>query len=156
VGVVRGFFAAYTVAALASRFALARFADRTGHRPVALAGGVGYGIAVIAMGALGPAHLVLVGALFGLAHGIVFPALMTLILTGVTAAERPRLLGWANGAMNVGIVGMAPLGTLAGALGYPAVFIATGAVTLTTAAALLAPSRSASCASSTWRPARRR
>jgi MFS family permease len=139
VGVVRGFFAAYTVAALVSRFALARFADRTGHRPVALAGGVGYGIAVMAMGAFGPTHLVLVGALFGLAHGIVFPALMTLVLTGVTPAERPRLLGWANGAMNVGIVGMAPLGSLAGALGYPAVFIATGAVTLTAAAALLAP-----------------
>jgi len=156
VGVVRGFFAAYTVAALASRFALARFADRTGHRPVALAGGVGYGIAVIAMGALGPAHLVLVGALFGLAHGIVFPALMTLILTGVSGTQRPRLLGWANGAMNLGIVGVAPLGSIAGALGYPAIFIATGAVTLTTAAALLAPRRSASCASSTWRPARRR
>jgi len=156
VGVVRGFFAAYTAAALASRFALARFADRTGHRPVALAGGVGYGIAVIAMGALGPAHLVLVGALFGLSHGIVFPALMTLVLTGVSGTERPRLLGWANGAMNLGIVGMAPLGSIAGALGYPTVFIATGTVTLTTAAALLAPRRSASCASSTWRPARRR
>jgi MFS family permease len=139
-GVVRGFFAAYTVAALASRFALARFADRTGHRPVALAGGVGYGIAVIAMGTFGPAHLVLVGALFGLSHGIVFPALMTLVLTGVSGTERPRLLGWANGAMNLGIVGMAPLGSVAGALGYPAIFIATGAVTLTTAAALLAPS----------------
>jgi predicted MFS family arabinose efflux permease len=82
---------------------------------------------------------VLVGALFGLAHGIVFPALMTLVLTGVSGTQRPRLLGWANGAMNLGIVGMAPLGSLAGALGYPAIFIATGAVTLTTAAALLAP-----------------
>jgi MFS family permease len=140
-GVVRGFFAAYTVAALASRFALARFADRTGHRPVALAGGIGYGLAVMAMGAFGPAHLILVGALFGLAHGIVFPALMTLVLTGVPGTQRPRLLGWANGAMNLGIVGMAPLGSIAGTLGYPAVFIATGAVTLTTtAAALLAPS----------------
>ncbi|HZL18795.1 MAG TPA: MFS transporter [Polyangia bacterium] len=140
VGVVRGFFVAYTVAALASRFALARFADRTGQRPVALAGGVGYGIAVIAMGVFGPAHLTLVGALFGLAHGIVFPALMTLVLTGVSGAQRPRLLGWANGAMNLGIVGLAPLGSIAGALRYRAVFIATGAVTLTTTAALLAPS----------------
>jgi MFS family permease len=149
VGAVGSFFAAYTLAALASRFALARFADRTGHRPVALTGGVGYGLAVIAMGALGPAHLVAVGAAFGLAHGIVFPALMALVLSGVPGTERPRLLGWANGAMNLGIVGLAPLGSVAGAIGYPAVFVATGAVTLTAAAALLAPRRSASCASST-------
>jgi len=140
VGAVGRFFAAYTLAALASRFALARFADRTGHRPVALTGGVGYGLAVIAMGALGPAHLVAVGAAFGLAHGIVFPALMALVLSGVPGTERPRLLGWANGAMNLGIVGLAPLGSVAGAIGYPAVFVATGAVTLTAAAALLAPS----------------
>lgn len=145
---VGSFFAAYTLAALASRFALARFADRTGHRPVALIGGVGYGLAVIAMGALGPAHLVAVGAAFGIAHGIVFPALMTLVLTGVPGGERPRLLGWANGAMNLGIVGLAPLGSVAAAIGYPAVFVATGALTLTAAAALLAPRRSASCASS--------
>jgi len=149
VGAVRGFFAAYTLAALSSRFALARFADRTGHRRVALAGGVGYGLAVMAMGILGPAHLIAVGAAFGVAHGIVFPALMTLVLSGISGAERPRLLGWANGAMNVGIVGLAPLGTIAGSIGYPAVFVATGAVTLTAAAALLAPRRFASCASST-------
>jgi MFS family permease len=140
VGAVGSFFAAYTLAALTSRFALARFADRTGHRPVALTGGVGYGLAVIAMGTLGPAHLVAVGAAFGIAHGIVFPALMTLVLSGVPGAERPRLLGWANGAMNIGIVGLAPLGSVAGAIGYPAVFVATGALTLTAAAALLAPS----------------
>jgi MFS family permease len=149
VSAVGGFFAAYTLAALTSRFALARFADRTGHRPVALAGGLGYGLAVIAMGLLGPAHQVAVGAAFGVAHGIVFPALMTLVLAGVPGGERPRLLGWANGAMNIGIVGLAPLGSVAGALGYPVVFVATGAVTLTAAAVLLAPRRSASCASST-------
>jgi MFS family permease len=149
VSAVGGFFAAYTVAALTSRFALARFADRTGHRPVALTGGVGYGLAVIAMGLLGPAHLVAVGAAFGVAHGIVFPALMTLVLAGVPGSERPRLLGWANGAMNIGIVGLAPLGSVAGLLGYPTVFVATGAVTLAAAAVLLAPRRSASSASST-------
>jgi MFS family permease len=149
VSAVGGFFAAYTLAALTARFALARLADRTGHRPVAWAGGLGYGVAVMAMGLFGPAHLVAVGAAFGIAHGVVFPALMTLVLSGVSGPERPRLLGWANGAMNIGIVGLAPLGSIACAVGYPLVFVATGAVTLTAAAALLAPRRSASCASST-------
>jgi MFS family permease len=156
VSAVGGFFAAYTVAALGARFALARFADRTGHRPIALAGGLGYGVAVMAMGMFGPRHLVLVGAAFGVAHGIVFPALMTLVLTGVSGAERPRLLGWSNGVMNLGIVGLAPLGSIAGAVGYPAVFVATGAVTLTVAVALLSPRRAGACASSTWPAARRR
>jgi len=140
VSAVGGFFAAYTLAALAARFALARLVDRTENRPVALAGGLGYGVAVVAMGLFGPAHLIAVGAAFGIAHGVVFPALMTLVLTGVTGAERPRLLGWANGAMNIGIVGLAPLGSIAGAIGYPLVFVATGAVMSTAAAALLAPS----------------
>jgi MFS family permease len=150
VSAVGGFFAAYTLAALATRFALARLVDRTGHRRVAWAGGLGYGVAVVAMGLFGPAHLIAVGAAFGVAHGVVFPALMTLVLTGVTGAERPRLLGWANGAMNIGIVGLAPLGSIAGTVGYPLVFVATGVVMLTAAAALLAPRRSASSASSTW------
>jgi hypothetical protein len=102
------------------------------------------------MGAFGPAHLIAVGAAFGVAHGIVFPALMTLVLTGVSGVERPRLLGWANGAMNLGIVGLAPLGSIAGGIGYPRVFIGTGVLTLMAAAALVAPRRrSASCASST-------
>jgi MFS family permease len=134
--VVRGFFVAYTVTALAVRIGGARVTDRLGHRRTALAGGAGYGLVVIVTGLAGPTHLVLLGALFGVAHGVVFPALMALILTGTAPAARPRLLAFTNGAINLGIAGVGLLGMVAGRMGYPALFVLTGAVTMSVASLL--------------------
>jgi MFS family permease len=136
---VRGFFIAYTATALGVRVAGARLTDWAGHRRSALAGGVGYGVVVMVMGLFGPGHLALIGAAFGVAHGIVFPAVMALILQGASSAVRPRLLALANGAINLGIVGVGLLGAAAQHLGYPAVFVATGAVTFGSALLLLLP-----------------
>jgi predicted MFS family arabinose efflux permease len=141
IATVRGFFIAYTVTALGVRLGGARLTDWAGHRRSALAGGVGYGAVVVVMGLWGPSHLALIGAAFGVAHGIVFPAVMALILQGASSAVRPRLLALANGAINLGIVGVGLLGAAAGHLGYPAVFVATGAVTFASALLLLLPAR---------------
>jgi len=138
---VRDFFIAYTCAALGVRLTGARVTDRAGHRLTALAGGCAYGVVVALMGALGPGRLAVVGAAFGVAHGIVFPALMALILGGVSSDARPRLLALANGAMNLGIIGLGPLGAAAERLGYPPVFVATGALTFASALLLLLPQR---------------
>jgi len=139
VGDVQSFFVAYTVAALTSRFGIARVVDRTGHRPASAGAGLLYGAAVGAMAVLGPFHLVLVGAVFGVAHGIIYPSLMALVLTDVSARDRPRLLGWANGVMNLGIVALAPLGTLIQRTSYATAFGELGAVTSLMALVLLAP-----------------
>jgi MFS family permease len=150
--VVRGFFIAYTATALAVRIGGARVTDRVGHRRTALAGGAGYGVVVIVTGLLGPSHLVLLGALFGVAHGVVFPALMALILTGTAPDARPRLLAFTNGAINLGIAGVGLLGMIAGRAGYPALFVLTGTITAATALLLSRRSsrpRSAASASST-------
>lgn len=136
---VQAFFVAYTVAALTSRFGIARVVDRGGHSHAAAGAGLLYGAAVGAMAVLGPFHLVVVGAVFGVAHGIIYPALMALVLTDVAASDRPRLLGWANGVMNLGIVALAPLGTLIQRAGYPAAFGELGALTALMALVLLAP-----------------
>ena len=152
---VRAVFIAYTATALGVRVGGARLTDRAGHRRAALAGGVGYGVIVIVMGLAGPAHLALIGAAFGLAHGVVFPAVMALMLQGAPSATRPRRLALANGAINLGIVGVGLLGTAAERLGYPAVFVATGAVTFASALLLLLPPpgpRARASASSTSRP----
>jgi MFS family permease len=152
---VRGFFIAYTATALGVRIAGAPLTDRAGHRRAALAGGAGYGVVVVVMGLAGPAHLALVGAAFGVAHGVVFPAVMALILHGAPSAARPRLLALANGAINLGIVGVGLLGTAAERLGYPTVFVATGVVTFGSALLLLLPARrprAPASASSTSRP----
>jgi MFS family permease len=157
VNAVRAFFIAYTATALGVRIGGARLTDWAGHRSSALAGGIGYGAVVIVMGLAGPAHLALIGAAFGLAHGIVFPAVMALILHGASSASRPRLLALANGAINLGVVGVGVLGAAAAHVGYPMVFVATGAVTFASALLLLLPqqagSRARASVSSTSRPA---
>jgi predicted MFS family arabinose efflux permease len=134
---VRGFFGAYTVAALAVRLVSGRFSDRYGHRRVSWVAGALYGLAVIATGLLGPAHLVLLGASFGAAHGAVFPSLMAMVLASAPGRRRARALAFANGSMNFGIAGVLLLGMVAGRTGYPTVFVAAGIVTLA-AACLLA------------------
>jgi MFS family permease len=133
---VRGFFAAYTIAALAVRVLAGRIADRVGPRRVACAATVLYGLSVIAVGALGPAPLVLLGASFGAAHGAAFPALMALILAGAERRRRARALAIANGAMNLGIAAVSALGLVAERAGYPTAFVIAGVFTLATAAAL--------------------
>ncbi|HXJ20382.1 MAG TPA: MFS transporter [Polyangia bacterium] len=136
---VHTFFVAYTVAALGSRFGIARIVDRGGHGHAAATAGLVYGVAVAAMGGFGPPHLAAVAAAFGIAHGIVYPALMALLLTDVQATDRPRLLGWANGAMNLGVVALAPLGVAIQWIGYPFTFFTLGVATSLMAALLLTP-----------------
>ena len=92
------------------------------------------------MAVLGPWHLVVVGGVFGVAHGIIYPALMALVLTDVAPIDRPRLLGWANGAMNLGIIALAPLGTFIQRAGYPRTFASVGLATGLVSLVLLAPS----------------
>ncbi|HMF41717.1 MAG TPA: hypothetical protein VKQ32_13655, partial [Polyangia bacterium] len=101
----------------------------------------GYGLVVVALAIAGPEHLIPLGAAFGLVHGIVFPALMALILGESAREERPRLLAFANGAINLGIAGLGAIGAIADRTGYMPVFLATGAVTSATAFLLLLPSR---------------
>jgi MFS family permease len=151
ISAVRGFFIAYTLTALAVRVGGTRAVDRLGRRATAFAGAAGYGLVVIALAMVGPRHLIPLGAAFGVVHGIVFPALMALIIAGSAREERPRLLALANGAINLGIVGLGAIGAVADRVGYPPVFIATGAITTATAALLLLPSprRSPASASST-------
>jgi MFS family permease len=135
---VSPFFVAYTIAALAVRVLAARLADRLGHRRVALTSTAAYGVAVISAGVCGPAHLGLVGAAFGAAHGALFPALMALVLGDATASERARAVALANGAMNVGMTAVFVVGLGVARLGYPALFVAAGALTVAAAGALRA------------------
>lgn len=144
--VVRSFFIVYTLTALIMRVAGTRLTDRMGQRRAAIAGAAGYGFVMIAMGGGGPNHLALLGGVFGLFHGIVFPALMALVLHESAPEERPRLLAVTNGAINLGITGVGAIGAIADRVGYPAVYIVAGVVT-TAAAGLLVPRRSRARAS---------
>jgi MFS family permease len=142
IGAVRGFFVTYTMTALAVRIGGTRLVDRLGYRATAFAGAAGYGLVMIALALAGPEHLIPLGAAFGVVHGIVFPAVMALIIGESAREERPRLLAFANGAINVGITGLGAIGAIADRAGYPPVFIVTGVITSATALLLLpAPPR---------------
>jgi MFS family permease len=148
IGAVRGFFVTYTLTALAVRIGATRLVDRLGPRRTAFAGAAGYGLVTIAFAAAGPEHLLPIGAAFGVVHGIVFPALMALVLGESAREDRPRLLAFANGAINLGITGLGAIGAIADRVGYPSVFFVTGAITTVTAVLLLL-NRARASASST-------
>ena len=139
---VRAFFVAYTVAALSVRVLGARLSDRLGHARMLRLAVPMYGVALVLMGLLGPSALLGIGVFFGVAHGAVFPALVATLVGTATPDRRPRALGLANGAMSLGIGAVFPAGMLVERLGYPAVFVATGA--LTVAAVILVPRRAKS------------
>ena len=125
---VSGFFIAYTLSALAVRILVGPLADRIGHRRIAVAAAPVYGLVVVAAGVFGPAHLTALGIGFGSAHGAIFPALMTLLLGDADRHQRARLVGIANGSMNLGLAAVFLVGLGAQRIGYPPMFIFAGAL----------------------------
>jgi MFS family permease len=136
---IRLFFIGHTASALAVRVLGGRMTDRIGHRSVAVAALAFYGLVVASAGVLGPHHLFVLGIGFGLGHGAAFPALMALLISGATGADRPRVLGIANGAMSTGISAVFPAGLLIARLGYPTMFALAGGLTAAAAALIRRP-----------------
>ena len=137
---VRGFFIAYTVSALAIRLGGGSLTYRLGLRRTAAVGMVVYGTFIAGLAGLGPITVVPLGIGFGLAHGVLFPALMALLLADVAPAERAKLAGYSNGVLNLGMFSVLGFGQLANHAGLPAVFVLTGAM-VAFSAWLFAPRR---------------
>jgi predicted MFS family arabinose efflux permease len=135
---IRSYFVAYTVAVLAVRFLLRDLIDRTGPQRATVGSLLLYAAVVFSMRFLGgPVGLAVLGAVFGVAHGFLFPSIMALSVTDLPAEERGRMLTLANGAFIGGMALVLPLGLVAARAGYPAVF-ALGAACALAGAALLA------------------
>ena len=126
VNAVRGFFVAYTVAALAIRLLGGAVTDRLGLRRTAIFGMLAYGGFIAAIATIGPRSIVLLGLGFGFAHGALFPALMALVFLGTEPAERAQLASLANGVMNLGMLSVLGFGQVANHFGLVSVFLATG------------------------------
>ena len=97
---------------------------------------------MIALATVGPGHLIVLGAAFGVVHGIVFPALMALIL-GPPRRNNGRGCSRSPTARSTSTLRASVCAGMAGRAGYPAVFVVTGAVTTGTAAMVLARRRRA-------------
>ncbi len=136
---VRGFFVAYTAAAMLARLGLGRFIDRAGRHRLSTYSLAIYAVAVMAMMGLNADRLVPLGALFGLAHGVFYPAFNALAMEGVQPQNRGKMTGLFFGFFNVGFSGGTfLLGLLAEAAGYPAAFFAAGLGTFAALAILVA------------------
>lgn len=137
---VGSFFVAYAAAACAVRLLAGWLPDRYGRRRVAVFALVPYSLVVAYVAVAGPTSLVAIGAVFGFAHGVFFPALNALAIETTLVPERGRLLTVFAGTFNLGAWGgAAALGPVVEAFGYAFVF-AIGAASA--AAALVVIARS--------------
>jgi predicted MFS family arabinose efflux permease len=81
------------------------------------------------MAFLQPGLLGWIGAAFGLAHGLFYPAFNAMALEGAAPHERGKFMALFNSAFNAGWAGGGlGLGVLAEAAGYPPVFIVSAAI----------------------------
>ena len=136
---VSDFLIAYTAAALLVRLGLGRLTDRIGAGRVAFASFLLYAAVVAAMPGLAPGwRLAVFGALFGLAHGLFWPAFLSLSLAAVQRkwTWTRAVAGLHQWGFNLGVASVGLLGLVVERAGYALVFIPIGALTATNALAL--------------------
>ncbi|MBN1655153.1 MAG: MFS transporter [Deltaproteobacteria bacterium] len=127
---VSNFFIGFTLTAILSRVFLGGLADRFGRRRISIIALFLYGCAVIAMAWLQAGMLFALGAFFGLAHGLFYPALNALAVEGIPLIARGRVMSYFNGAFSFGFsASVVWLGIAAERFGYPLVFILAGLLT---------------------------
>lgn len=125
---VRGFFIAYAIAAASVRLGFGSAADRLGRDRVSVVSLTAYAAVVLWMAWLRPGWLEPIGAAFGLAHGVFYPAFNALALDAAGPRERGKVMALYNGAFNAGnSCATLSLGFLAASAGYPAVFMTAAA-----------------------------
>jgi len=127
---VRDFFIGYALAAGVARLGLGRLADRVGRRPVALVAMGIYTLAMLAMLLLAPGRLLLLGGIWGTAHGLFYPAFNAIALEGASAGERGKIMSVFNAAFHAGSSLSLVFGVLAAYAGYAAVFVCTSGVVM--------------------------
>lgn len=139
---VSDFLVAYSIAAMVVRGPLGSLADRAGRVPVTRFSLAVYCAAALAMTALADLGLIWTGALFGVAHGLFYPALNAFALEDAPADVRGKVTGLFNGAFNVGFsLGSFGLGYVALGAGYVPLYALGGVCSL--AALALLPRRAA-------------
>src|SRR4029079_13536377 len=124
---VRGFFVAYTVAAIFTRVGTGNFVDRAGRSTVAVASLSLYAVVVLAMQGLRPGWLEPLGFGLGIAHGFFFPAYSALVVAQARPEERGKLMALSNAAYSAGLaVASTFLGGIAEHDGFPRAFLLAG------------------------------
>jgi predicted MFS family arabinose efflux permease len=130
-GVTR-FFHAYVAAAVLMRLLAGDLSDRIGRHPVIVPSFLGQALALLGLAMLSaPWQLWPLGAIYGVSHGIYYPALAALIVERSSSARRARAVASGNLAFAIGMaVAAFAGGALARQAGYVAVYAATAAASL--------------------------
>ncbi len=119
------FFIVYAVSLTLVRPIAGRLADRVGYGRVVVPGIIVTMVSMAVMaGAQGPWWFIAVGALFGIGYGAAQPCLQAMCVLGVPPDRRGAASATYYTALDAGIgVGAIIGGFIAGALGYPAMFL---------------------------------
>jgi MFS family permease len=134
---VSAFFIGYTLTAGFVRIVLGSWADRVGRQRVAMAALAVYAAALFAAADLRPGWLDLLGALVGVGHGLVYPALNAMVVEGVPSEHRGSTMALFGGCFSAGFaVSTLVLGSVARHAGYPVAFVVAGIATLSAIAVL--------------------
>lgn len=129
---ISAYYLAYSAAAVGIRFVAGRLADRVGEQQI-----IPWGImlAVVAMFLVplvyGNSLLLVVGFLFGLGHGLLFPSLNAMAIRNEPYAVRGKVMGIFTGAIDSGaFIGALLLGMIGQAAGFTLLFLAAGTIML--------------------------
>ena len=119
------YFFAYASAAVLTRVLLGRLADRVGESQI-----IPWGLGIAAGGLIlvplvqSNALLLMVGFLFGIGHGLLFPALNALAIRDEPYATRGKVTGIFTGGIDSGaFIGAILLGIIGDLAGYTSLFI---------------------------------
>jgi MFS family permease len=120
---VRVFFIDYAVAAVVARLFFGTAGDRWGRRRLSIAALVLYTLAAFSMRELATLGLGVIGAGFGLAHGIFYPTFSALVVEPLAVVARGKALALLQAWFNLGIaLAASALGVIAETSGYRDVF----------------------------------
>jgi len=125
VGAVSPFFAPYVAAAVGTRVLLGHLSDRHGRRATAVPALIIHSAALVALAGIGARwHLIAIGAGYGLAHGVYYPALQAQIVDRADPDARSRAIAASTLAFGLGVfTAQLGLGFVAKAFGYPVIYL---------------------------------
>lgn len=124
---VSGFFFAYGAAAVFVRVFFGATADRFGRQRVSAFALMIFATSIAAMAGLRDGWLMPIGLVFGLSHGVLYPAFNALAVENIAESERGKMMSLYHGGFNAGQTLMVPLfGALADTIGYRSVFVTMG------------------------------
>lgn len=126
------YYTAYSCSAVGIRFVAGRLADRVGENQI-----IPWGLSLAAGGLLlvplvhGNLLLLTAGFIFGIGHGLLFPALNAMAVRGEPYAVRGKVTGIFTGGIDTGVFcGAFILGVIGETAGFTALFICAGLVVL--------------------------